>query len=708
MKKLLLILLFTTAWMHGQTLQNPTYGNTTTNTLKIKTPATVTSVNFLSTIETDGSVAKINPVNLPFSLKQNFINIKDLGGIGDGVFNNTTIINNALLNYKEVYFPDGNYLVTSLVNDLGSKITGSGIIVKAITGGQQQLNTGIDRYNYISGQEYLSFVQNKIMALGSKSTAAIKVSWSGDSTTAGDGTDTPFNLNNLFSATARKNSISAITSLNRGHSGANTEQWRTTYLSADLAENPDLYIVRWGINDASRGLTAFEISLRTGLASIRASKTQAQMSIILMSPNSTSDTPNGRDEKWYEQVRKIYIKAARDYQCAYIDTYSLWLDSRNGAADLFMDNPYGDGRAIHPKNIFNTWIVSKVFDLVFPTSLKVKVSSGYLINESSADRIPALSDLPESYQKGFSLSRAYQPTGLWTVDGTALTFFNTDGTGLQLNSSRLTDVPEIYFRSFKGEYSTETLSWSNNVRMWHSGNLVNPIIGSGTANFIPKWTGTSSQVNSQIFDNASSVGINTISPVGKFHVKVATDLNVFFSNSSSKVGITAVNDAVSLNVPLNINASTIELASSGATKLTVSGSGVNIPSLAGTGTRQVVADASGNLSATGGVSYKVYVAKISQSGSSAPTVSILDNNTGLTITPSRVSAGIFNFTYSASQTAGKVVGFITDGAAYNTSPGQATTSLTTNSNTEFSIRRVVNGSMADGLVECSIEVRIYP
>ena len=52
------------------------------------------------------------------------------------------------------------------------------------------------------------------------------------------------------------------------------------------------------------------------------------MSIILMSPNSTSDTPNGRDEKWYEQVRKVYIKAARDYKCAFIDTYSLWLDSR--------------------------------------------------------------------------------------------------------------------------------------------------------------------------------------------------------------------------------------------------------------------------------------------------------------------------------------------------------------------------------------------
>lgn len=63
MKKILLLLLFT-VYSYGQTLQNPTFGNTTTNTLKIKTPATVTSVNFLSTNEADGSVSKISPINV--------------------------------------------------------------------------------------------------------------------------------------------------------------------------------------------------------------------------------------------------------------------------------------------------------------------------------------------------------------------------------------------------------------------------------------------------------------------------------------------------------------------------------------------------------------------------------------------------------------------------------------------------------------------
>jgi hypothetical protein len=41
--------------------------------------------------------------------------------------------------------------------------------------------------------------------------------------------------------------------------------------------------------------------------------------------------------------------------------------------------------------------------------------------------------------------------------------------------------------------------------------LTNPLTGTGTTNFLPKFTGTSSLGNSQIFDNGVSVGIGTIS-----------------------------------------------------------------------------------------------------------------------------------------------------------------------------------------------------
>jgi hypothetical protein len=42
--------------------------------------------------------------------------------------------------------------------------------------------------------------------------------------------------------------------------------------------------------------------------------------------------------------------------------------------------------------------------------------------------------------------------------------------------------------------------------------LTNPVTGTGTTNFVPKFTGTSTIGNSQVFDNGTSVGINTATP----------------------------------------------------------------------------------------------------------------------------------------------------------------------------------------------------
>ena len=63
MKKILFLLLVTIS-SYAQTYQNPTFGTVTT-----KTAPTVTSVNYLATVETTGVIAKIDPVNLPFTPK---------------------------------------------------------------------------------------------------------------------------------------------------------------------------------------------------------------------------------------------------------------------------------------------------------------------------------------------------------------------------------------------------------------------------------------------------------------------------------------------------------------------------------------------------------------------------------------------------------------------------------------------------------------
>jgi len=67
--------------------------------------------------------------------------------------------------------------------------------------------------------------------------------------------------------------------------------------------------------------------------------------------------------------------------------------------------------------------------------------------------------------------------------------------------------------------------------------LTNPVTGTGTTNFLPKWTSGSAIGNSQIFDNGTSVGINNASPSSIYVLDVnARDVSYntrFYQPSSS-------------------------------------------------------------------------------------------------------------------------------------------------------------------------------
>jgi hypothetical protein len=49
--------------------------------------------------------------------------------------------------------------------------------------------------------------------------------------------------------------------------------------------------------------------------------------------------------------------------------------------------------------------------------------------------------------------------------------------------------------------------------------ITNPVTGTGTTNYVSKWTGTSTQAISQIFDNGTNVGIGTTTPSAKLDVR---------------------------------------------------------------------------------------------------------------------------------------------------------------------------------------------
>jgi hypothetical protein len=49
--------------------------------------------------------------------------------------------------------------------------------------------------------------------------------------------------------------------------------------------------------------------------------------------------------------------------------------------------------------------------------------------------------------------------------------------------------------------------------------LTNPVTGTGTTNYLPKFTGASTIGNSLLFDNGTNVGLGTIIPLAKFHIE---------------------------------------------------------------------------------------------------------------------------------------------------------------------------------------------
>lgn len=96
------------------------------------------------------------------------------------------------------------------------------------------------------------------------------------------------------------------------------------------------------------------------------------------------------------------------------------------------------------------------------------------------------------------------------------------------------------------------------------------VLGSGTTNYVPKWTSSSGLGNSQIFDNGTNVGIGTTSPTFKFVVSHAANnwSGAFIAPSSNELQFSG-------NITNNNNGPSIRAVTSGGaayTSLTIDGS----------------------------------------------------------------------------------------------------------------------------------------
>lgn len=97
-------------------------------------------------------------------------------------------------------------------------------------------------------------------------------------------------------------------------------------------------------------------------------------------------------------------------------------------------------------------------------------------------------------------------------------------------------VTGAYYDSANGAGSSgQVLSSTGSGTSW-----ITPFSGSGTTNYVSKWTSGTALGNSQIFDNGTNVGIGTAAPNNKLSVIG----NIEIQSSGSKIGFN-VNDAFS-------------------------------------------------------------------------------------------------------------------------------------------------------------------
>lgn len=307
----------------------------------------------------------------------------------------------------------------------------------------------------VFGEEYLQHVVN---AGRSHLASPIKIIHSGDSTTAGAYGDADPILGGYTPSTvmtwlAESYGVRTI-NVNSGHSGEDTVAWNATRVSADIAAHADMdcYIVRWGINDGATHGSAvtFETNLRAGLQKLRTFKSLANLSIVLMAPNSVYDIPNNRDAKWFEKINTIIRQAARDFKCVFFDTYALYRDSKN-AAGIYYDDPFADGRAIHPYAELTARIYTHIGRMIFDPIVAMRKNVNRISNVHSGELILSVSVTdPNAFPFGISIYRSTD----FPFDGIVEVTKSADNVIHQLNISRANG------RTAKRTYNPETAVWT--------------------------------------------------------------------------------------------------------------------------------------------------------------------------------------------------------------------------------------------------------
>ena len=115
-----------------------------------------------------------------------------------------------------------------------------------------------------------------------------------------------------------------------------------------------------------------------------------------------------------------------------------------------------------------------------------------------------------------------------------------DGTGDTLRGAFVktdNNFDDLYTNKQNTLISGTNIKTINGNSVLGSGDLtIGGITGSGTTNYVSKFTAAGAIGNSQIFDNGTSVGIGTATPTSKLHVDGATDQILISGGTVQSIG----------------------------------------------------------------------------------------------------------------------------------------------------------------------------
>ena len=111
-------------------------------------------------------------------------------------------------------------------------------------------------------------------------------------------------------------------------------------------------------------------------------------------------------------------------------------------------------------------------------------------------------------------------TGITSLNGlTALTqtfAVGTSGTDFGISSASSTHTFNLPTASATNRGALSSADWTTFNGKQNA--LTNPITGTGTTNYLPKFTGASALGNSLFYDDGTAIGLGTITPLGLLHL----------------------------------------------------------------------------------------------------------------------------------------------------------------------------------------------